>query len=334
VKLTVYDNENVFDTLRDEWDGLLDRSAHQNIFSSWEWQCHWWHSYRPGELFVLVCRDGDDRLLGIAPWFIDSIEGERVVRAIGCVDVTDYTDVLVDADCMRPVLGCFAEYLAEHDNRYDRINLCNMPHFSPTLNHLSDLLKEHGFSTEIEQQEVCPVIQLGNDWTEYLESLDKKQRHEIRRKLRHAGPNSGIDWYIVGDEHDLDEQLDIFLDLMGQSTEYKAEFLADEKNRSFFRSVMPAIYRRGWLQLNFLTVNGEPAATYLNLVYDKRVMVYNSGLSIEHSRLSPGIILLAHNIRHAIEQGCELFDFLRGNEDYKYRMGGQDSPVFMLKARR
>jgi CelD/BcsL family acetyltransferase involved in cellulose biosynthesis len=61
--------------------------------------------------------------------------------------------------------------------------------------------------------------------------------------------------------------------------------------------------------------------------------VYNSGLRQKFMEYSPGIVLLAENIREAIEQGYELFDFLRGNEDYKYRMGGENTEIFMLKAK-
>jgi len=85
--------------------------------------------------------------------------------------------------------------------------------------------------------------------------------------------------------------------------------------------------------LTFLTVNGKPAATYLNFDYDNRILVYNSGLVPQtYAHLSPGIVLLAFNIQRAIDLGRREFDFLRGNEEYKYRMGGIDRPVMMLEA--
>ncbi|MCU0476705.1 MAG: GNAT family N-acetyltransferase, partial [Anaerolineae bacterium] len=68
-------------------------------------------------------------------------------------------------------------------------------------------------------------------------------------------------------------------------------------------------------------------------VYGGRVMVYNSGLNPAHAPLSPGIVLLCHLIRWAAENGMTAFDFLRGNEEYKYRMGGIDQPLYMLKAK-
>ena len=62
-------------------------------------------------------------------------------------------------------------------------------------------------------------------------------------------------------------------------------------------------------------------------------MVYNSGHAHhDFGDLSPGIVLLAYNIRHAIEQGYAYYDFLRGDEPYKYRMGGRDTAVMNIRA--
>lgn len=333
MKVSAYHTEDVFEKLQPEWNDLLRRSTFDNIFTTWEWQSNWWAAYQPGKLWVIVVRNHEDRLLGIAPLFIDHTpEGERVVREIGCVDVTDYLDLLVHKECTGPVLDCIAGVLAENRDSFDRINLCNLPPESATYQYFSQALERHGLTTEFEQQEVCPFITLPDDWESYLALLDKKQRHELRRKLRIAHGQPGIDWYIVGGEHNLDEQLELFLKLMAQSTPDKAAFLSDPKNEHFFRRVMPLIAANGWLQLSFLTSNGEAIAAYLNFDYNKRVLVYNSGLSLTHGSISPGIVLLAHNVRYAVENGFEEFDFLRGNEEYKYRMGGIDRPVFMLKA--
>jgi CelD/BcsL family acetyltransferase involved in cellulose biosynthesis len=84
--------------------------------------------------------------------------------------------------------------------------------------------------------------------------------------------------------------------------------------------------------MSFLTVNGERVATYLNFDYKGHILVYNSGLIPEYGDLSPGIVLLAYSIQHAIETGHAVFDFLQGDEVYKYRLGGKDTKVVNLIA--
>ena len=333
MELSVYREAAAFELLEPAWNQLLRRAPINHIFYTWEWQRTWWNAYQPGELFILTCRD-EGKLLAIAPLFITETQGERRVQIIGCVDVTDYLDFIVDEAHLQPVFEAFADFLAGHRQEFDRLDFCNIPHDSPTRSLLPGLLEARGFATAVEQQEVCPVIELPANWRGYLSLLDKKQRHEVRRKIRRAqGSEKTIDWYIVNGGHDLDEEVAQFIRLMAASDKQKAEFLGDERNRRFFGAIVPLLQERGWLQLNFLTVADERAAAYINFIYGSRVMVYNSGLDHrDYGELSPGIVLLAYNIRHAIEQGYRYYDFLRGSESYKYRMGGRDTSVMNLRA--
>ena len=335
VKLTAYDESGLFERLKSEWNNLLERSEANRVFSTWEWQSIWWLAYQPGSLWVIECRSDEGQLLGLAPWFIENhpVYG-RVVRSIGCVEVTDYLDLIIDRRYVADVLDCIAGYVMEHRDQFDVIDLCNLPETSPGYTDFPTILSKHGFDVKVSVQEVCPIIQLPDTWEVYLEMLDKKQRHEIRRKIRRAeGAPEKIDWYIVDSSRNLDEEINRFLALMAASHTQKASFLEDAQNVNFFRSIVPVAYDKGWLQLSFLTIGGEAAAAYLNFDYGGNVLVYNSGLlPDQYGHLSPGIVLLAYNIQYAIETKHTVFDFLRGNEVYKYRMGATDTHVYMLRA--
>lgn len=333
MEITVYKDAAAFDELVDDWNALLGRAPIDCVFYTWEWQQTWWHAYQPGELLILACHH-DNQLVGIAPLFITESARGRSTQIIGCVDVTDYLDFIVDRDHLQPALAAFADYLQDQRASIGALDLCNIPANSPTRQILPGLLAERGFHVEVEQQEVCPVISLPGDWRSYLASLDKKQRHEVRRKIRRIqGSEREVDWYIVNGQHDLSAEIDTFVRLMAASDPEKERFLNDAGNQRFFRAIVPLMQVRGWLQLNFLTVDEAPAASYINFLYGDRVMVYNSGHAHHtYGNLSPGIVLLAYNIRHAIEQGYQYYDFLRGDEAYKYRMGGRDTAVMNIRA--
>ena len=334
LELLVYQDAAAFDELKSEWNSLLARAPMNCLFYTWEWQSTWWNAYQPGELLILVCRE-DDRLLGIAPLFVTESERGRSVQIIGCVDVTDYLDFIIDADRLQDVLTAFADYFADHRASFDLLDFCNIPQHSPTQSILPALLEMRGFDASVTQQEVCPIIELPQNWSDYLASLDKKQRHEVRRKLRRIhGTASPIDWYIVNGSHHLSQEIDQFMRLMAASDPQKEQFLQNVSNVKFFKNIVPLAQKCGWLQMNFLTVGAERVAAYINFVYENRVLVYNSGLNHqEYGQLSPGIVLLAYNIQYAIEQGYQIYDFLRGGETYKYRMGGQDTAVMNLIAK-
>jgi CelD/BcsL family acetyltransferase involved in cellulose biosynthesis len=330
LRITLYEHEDVLREHRSEWDELLTDSAANQIFLTSEWQSTWWEAYQPGQLRVLVVREEGGRWMGLAPWFIGtSPDGRRTMRTIGCVDVTDYLDIVARHGHEPEVFEAIAGWVAAHTDAFDEILLCNIPETSLALKGLPAAVRAHGLASTVRLQEVCPIVTLPDTFASYLDGLDKKNRHELRRKLRRAADEAA--WYIVGPEHDLVEELAHFMALMAASSEQKAAFLRDAENRRFFELMVPLMAGRGWLQLAFLTVRGERAAAYLNFTYDRRVLVYNSGLApLAYGHLSPGIVLLSRLIEHAIEGGYHTFDFLRGDEPYKYDMGGRDTGVYQL----
>lgn len=335
MRLKIIHDIEGFEQLASQWNSLLHHSYSDRVFSTYEWQHTWWTTYLPGDLLIIAAYDDADRLIAIAPWFVEPRADERVLRSIGCVDVTDYVDLIIDREYVAPVCELLAKQLAEHHELFDRISLCNIPQDSPTLTVFVDALKSNHFAVDAEFQEVCPIIHLPESFEAYVESLDKKNRHELRRKLRRSSSDDEmVAWYIVGDDHDMQTALTTFMSLMATSQPAKAEFLSNPQNAEFMRQMAHAMNERGWLQLSFLTVNGEACASYMNFDYAENIQVYNSGLlPTKYGHLSPGIVLLANNIEYAIETHHKQFDFLRGNEVYKYRMGAVDTSVYMLRAR-
>jgi CelD/BcsL family acetyltransferase involved in cellulose biosynthesis len=336
LKLVVHEQADSFTLLKAEWNDLVQRSSANTIFSTWEWMSTWWTAYQPGSLHIVTCHTDDGTLAAIAPWFITQTEaGQSSLSTIGCKEVTDYLDLIVDDAYTDAVLPRLAAHLKQTSVVFDTIFLCNIAEDSITYREFPLCLEEQGFLVELHPEDVCPVVSLPGEWKTYLEQLDKKQRHEVRRKLRRAlGQNSEVSWYIVDASHNLDEEMSHFFRLMAASDPEKADFLQDDNNQRFFQSITAIMLERGWLQLSFLTVEGMRAAAYLNFDYAGTISVYNSGLDQQnYGHLSPGIVLLAFNIEHAIETGHHTFDFLQGDEEYKYRMGGQDRRVFNLEAR-
>ena len=310
----------------------MHRSTADTIFLTLEFQRTWWQCLGEGELLILAIRD-DAELVGIIPLFATiNPQGQRALATVGCVEVADYLDFIVAQGREDAVYAALVDYLTSPDApAWDLLDLCNIHQDSPTLNILPALAKARGWTVSTARDDVCPIVQLPGTWEEYLEMLEGKQRREIRRKLRRAGGETAQNWTIVGPEHDLETKVSEFLDLMAASTPDKADFLTP-RMRYFFHQLARVVYDAGWLQLVFLKIGERRAAAYFNFIYNNRVMVYNSGLDWQtFPKLGAGIILTAHCIRHAIENDrCEAFDFMQGDERYKYQFGGRDVEVRRL----
>jgi CelD/BcsL family acetyltransferase involved in cellulose biosynthesis len=345
LNFTLYSDETGFAALRGEWNDLLRRSRIDTIFLTWEWQTTWWRTLGAsrGPLYLLAARE-EERLVGILPLYLTSDDAGRTLRVVGCFEVADYLDLIVEAAQEEAVYRAFLDWLVGPEApAWDVLDLCNQPTLSLAHSRLPELARERGWSAEVSQEDVCPVValpsasgELGFDaWEAYLATLDKKERHEIRRKLRRVERETpDAELRIVRGTDGLADAVNAFIALHRLSRRDKDAFM-DERMQGFFHALAATCAEHGWLQLSFLEVGGEPIATYFCFEYNNEVLVYNSGYDPQaYSQLSPGWVLLARLIQGAIAQGCARFDFLQGDEDYKHRFGGVDEPVYRTLIRR
>ena len=111
----------------------------------------------------------------------------------------------------------------------------------------------------------------------------------------------------------------------------KQGFMTPEKEA--FSAYGPAVVAAGLVELAFLYADGEPIASLCCFAYGATYAAYNSGYHPAYAEISAGIVLFAERIRTAIARGFTAFDFMRGNESYKYRFGATDQPLYQLLAR-
>ena len=331
-----------FEALAPEWNALLRRNRFRSVFLTHEWQTTWWRYLGTGDPWIVALRETQHgQLVGVAPLYLvqhdeGMFAGRRALHLIGCVEVSDYLDILVDAGWEAPVYAALADWLLSADApACDVVDLCNLPEASMTYRLLPGHLEAGGLALDVHQEDTAPQFSLPLTYEAYLqEQVDKKQRHEIRRKQRRAEREAAVGFYLVGKEHSLEAEMDDFIALQRASRFDKSEFMTPQMRR-FFLAAARCMYDAGWLRLCFLTLDGEKAAALLAFEYDKRFMLYNSGYDPDsHAQLSPGWVLLAYTIQYAIAAGCTCFDFMQGDEEYKYRFGSHDYKVMRIIARR
>jgi CelD/BcsL family acetyltransferase involved in cellulose biosynthesis len=322
------------DDLETEWNSLLDESVTHVPFLRHEYLRTWWQTRGGGEwpaaeLAIITARRAG-QLVGIAPFFIADHQGQPKLLLLGCIEVSDYLDLLVRPADLETFISELLAYLKTTPlPQWNMLDLYNLQDQSPTLPALERAAAAQGWIYSSQKLEHSPYISLPGDWETYLAGIDKKQRHEIRRKMRRA-EEMGVPlrWYIVEDAAKLDEEIDAFMALMANDAE-KAAFLTPAM-REHMHLTARCAFERGCLQLAFLEIGGQKAAAYINFDYLNRLWIYNSGLDPRFTEYSPGWVLLGYLLQWANENKRIEFDFMRGDEEYKYRFGAVDR--FVMRA--
>ena len=257
----------VFSTLAEEWTALLQRSAVNTIFLTPQWQALWWEHFGAGrDLHVLLAWD-DGGLAGIAPFYAVEQGEQTLLQFVGGVDISDYLDFIVAPGREAEVYRALMLYLREEAPPWDLLDLHCLPGHSPTRAGLlcqacAECCAE---DAPAQPQEAALYIPLPDDWEVYLGSLDKKQRHEVRRKMRRAEAQSELRWYRVQEAAQLEENVENFLALHRASHPEKDAFMTPPMAR-FFRALARVTWAQGWLNLYLLWLDGRPAGAIVATV--------------------------------------------------------------------
>jgi CelD/BcsL family acetyltransferase involved in cellulose biosynthesis len=288
---------------------------------TWEWHDLWWRQLGEGDLHLLAIQAGDE-LVGIAPL-------ARVGDTwgfTGGAEVADFLDVIALPDHAADVAVAVLDYLGRQGGE---VELRNLRPDSVVASALVPEARRRGPDAILEREDVAPRIVLPPTWDDYLQQLSRKDRHELRRKLRRL-MGSGEVAYGPVTEVPGPRDLADFTCLLRRSAERKATFMTDAME-GYFGAILAELAPRGWARLYFLTIDGRRVAGVILFDYRDEFLLYNSGYDPTYAHLSVGLLLKAFCLRDAITEGRRAFDFLQGDEPYKYDLGGVDVPIYRLR---
>lgn len=308
------------------WDALVAGSRFRSPFLSWSWQSEWMRAFAQGRrVEIRRVEDDDGRLIALLPLY----EAEPgLFRLIGGAEVSDYLDLIALADRETEAWAALLQSRGSDETVWE---LHAVPAASPTVTALPNLAGSCGLTATVTIEERCPVLTLPDSWEAYLGGLGSKARHELTRKMRRLEREArDARPACLRTRAEIETRFGDFLDLHRRSRAGKARFM-DGRMEGFFRRAIGALADRGGARLWFLDTAGGPIATCVAIEWDGTVGLYNSGFHPDRAALSPGLVLLAHLIRDATARGKRRFDFLRGEERYKYDFGSVAEDVYAVR---
>ena len=312
------------------WNRLVERCRAPVPFASWQFQTSWFRSFAPGPLHLLAAQDGVGEWTGVLPLYEAPTPEGPLLRLVGGTDVADYLDLIAVAGREEEVWKALLPTLAEVPAR--NVDLRPIPAASPTSGLLTGLAPAVGLTCRTDVEDRCPVIELPETWDAYLSALSGKDRHELRRKLRRAEAGQPR-VEVARTPAAMSVLMDGFVALHRRSKVGKARFM-DDAMEVFFRELGQSLAEAGRAALWMLWLEDRPAAALFCLEQAGTVSLYNSGFDPEARAMSPGVVLIARTIQDAIARGFRRYDFLRGEEPYKYGFGAVPTEVLRVTLER
>lgn len=297
------------------WRALWEQCPQASVFQRPEWLLAWWKHLLSGAPLLLVFRRGAE-LVGVAPCFAWEQQGARVLSLMGA-GVSDYQDLLARRDVRADVRDAFAAYL-----RTCGVQRCAFSELVPG-SLLREVAERVPARVTCTPQEACPAISLpaardplaaalpSSFWARVRYAERRAEREGYVRELAGAAEFPGLLHALSTLHSERREQL-------RQTPAFRVASFA-----AFQRDALSALHAAGVARLFGLRRAGEQAWLGALLAFEDRdtLRYYLGGFAAHIARLSPGTLLIARALRYAVERGARCFDFMRGDEPYKYTWG-------------
>jgi CelD/BcsL family acetyltransferase involved in cellulose biosynthesis len=320
MRITEIDSCSDLFALKDRWNDVLRRCDH-SVFSTWEWLSTCAKHFGNDKRLRILLAEENNKIIGIAPLMYSIYSARATMFGLrqGKIEFigppySDYNDFII-ADRREECLRLFMDYLNDLPEKWDNIELTDVPQNSKCVTVLSKISKN------LRPVHRCSYIPLPKSYDTFLSNLSRNFRKDLRSNSSRLEKDFKVDFVDCSEIQSCNEGMNQFFGLhqkRWESRGYHGAFCSQEF-RSFHLDIARSFSEKGWLSLFLLKLSGEPAAASYGFKYSSKLYAYLSGFATRYSRYGIGNLLKAYTIRECIQEGLTEFDFMRGAEEYKDR---------------
>jgi CelD/BcsL family acetyltransferase involved in cellulose biosynthesis len=322
--------------LRAEWNALLEASDSNCVFLTHEWLSTWWKHLAEGRRLHIMTARKDGDLVGVLPLAERAPQLARMMPRIleflgsGLIG-SDYLDAIVAKGSECEVMAAFADHL---NRRGMMLQLSQLRGGACAAAALAEELRRRTWIVAEEKSNICPYIDLrGHTWETYLATLGQSIRKNVTRYLRQLPKAFDMRFDCITTSAEAQGALDVNIDL------HRKRWAAAGTSEAFHSTPIVAFHRefvdlaaeRGWLRLLVVTLDETPAASLYGLHYGPTFYFYQSGFNPAFAKHSVGVATMGLAIQTAIEGGASEYDFLHGNEEYKFHWAKVSRDIVRLE---
>lgn len=328
LRIDLIDSDEGLHALEAEWNDLVAASAANTIFHRWEWVATWWKHFGPGyRLHLLAARRPDDgRLMGLAPLALHRRRYGKLLpfhelAFMGSgIAAADHLDFIVRSGEDATYSALFDALWGTHA-RWDMWNTEGLSAESLLVPHLEQVFPPTW--RESIDDGICPYIMLPGTWDELRKLISKNLSYNIGRcdKRLERDYRDQVQHQRVQSQDEIDCTMESLFKLHQQVRQAAGDrgSFSDARMVAFHKEIARLSFERDWLRLYVLSVAGRKISVLYCIQYNRTVYLYQSGYDAEWASYSPGRAVVARAVKGAIEEGNHTFDFLRGDEAYKFQ---------------
>ncbi len=320
LRIEVIDSQVGLSKLKNDWNDLLKKSRINNVFLTWEWISAWLKCFlnHRRKLFVIAVYSHGE-LLGAAPWYIEAyrlmgLNAKRIVTLGNPEGDADYLDVIIRKEKEKEVTHCIYDFLFKDAmTKWDLLTFTDIPAESLFLLYYLQQIENAGKYVEVSQGSFCPIVQLPTDWKSYISTLSSNRREQFNRHMKVLNGYGHVDYVCNNQKEEIEVNLAEFFSLYEKAWGEKTNVI------KMLIDAYCGIVNSDTLRVELLKVDGRVAAGMVNLRYDKKLFMYLMATDKELvPKISVGNLLVGLSIKQAVEEGFEIYDFLKGVEQYKF----------------
>lgn len=310
---------------KEAWENLASLDSRDGFFRSWDWQVLWYkHFGTEGSLLTLIIENDLGEIQAILPMAqtkLRLLPGLRcnVLGFMGREIVTgDYLDILAPEKDKAHLLQIAVDWLLKNHHSSTFMMLGEILEGSQPWQLAHSKALRHK-SIRFQEQRICPFISLPSTFEDYLQTLSKKFRWNVKYYKRRILTKLNGTIRINNDKESIVDALEDLFELHIKRWQDRgiACTFTNPTFQEFIKDLCQSLADKDQVKLYRLFIDEKPVAAVLMFYWQESAIFYQTGWDPEYRKFSPGVALLSQTVEDAILEGRKYYDFLRGDEDYK-----------------
>lgn len=329
-KVEIIADDYAFQNLRDDWNNLLRNSNSNNIFLTHEWLYTWWKYFKKdGKPSIILVKEGC-KILGIAPLYSIRLRHLGLTPCASLAFLGSHNacagnlDFIILKGREPETIDIMLDTIFESSLgvKWELLSLFSVSENSGNLELIRLYCENRKIKFETYNTNQNLYINLSRTFEEYFKTLSRDKRNKFRRYKKHLSGQFEVALVDSIDKNNLDKNFDCFINLHQKRWNKKGEdgsFSLKRTNfNDFHREIVHQFFEKKWLQLSFLEVKDEIVSGQYNYIYNNVLYNYSIGFNPDWYEQRVGTILQLLVIEKCFAMGFTEFDFLRGEEAYKF----------------